>query len=257
MSNIVALDTRELSVTPIFGLRNIENIPKSEAAGYPVMEMREVVQVRFAGSDKYSPVFPINEFWKREGNRTITYAERWAEQYRHYKEGNPQEALGTPLEMLRLYGITPEQISICRAHRIYSIEALHHLEGQAVKSLGMAANTLKDYARRWMAENRTSSETQAELDALRAKIAALESELGLSTTFTEEDPINSDPTDADRTLARVESDEAMKAGVDSNGDLTLEGMTEKELRDMIELETGVKPDGRLGKPALLNMAKSL
>src|SRR3546814_17192949 len=64
------------------------------------METKEVVEVRFAGSKNYSPIFPVDAFWKREGNRVITYGERWPDQYRQFKEGNPQEANGTP----RSYG---------------------------------------------------------------------------------------------------------------------------------------------------------
>src|SRR5690606_39694820 len=158
MTRVVEIDTRDLTVTPFFKVIEVENIPKSETAGHAVKEMVEVVEVRFAGSNNYAPIFPAHQTWRREGNKAITYAERWADQYREFKEGNPQQAKGTPLEMLRPYGATEEQLSICRVHRIYSIEALDHLEGDKLKSLGMMGNSLKELARKYRADHSRSEE---------------------------------------------------------------------------------------------------
>ena len=173
MTQLAVIDMTDVTITPVFKIIEIENIPKSETAGRAVMEQKEVVEVRFAGTKNYSPVFPADAFWQREGNRVITYAERWPEQYRAFKEGNPQEANGTPLEMLRDEGITPELISLCRALKIYSIEALYHLEGQAVKSLGMNANRLKEAAKAYLADRMGAKEAMSEVEKLRAEIAAL------------------------------------------------------------------------------------
>lgn len=173
MTQLAVIDMTDVTITPVFKIIEIENIPKSETAGRAVMEQKEVVEVRFAGTKNYSPVFPADAFWQREGNRVITYAERWPEQYRAFKEGNPQEANGTPLEMLRDEGITPELISLCRALKIYSIEALYHLEGQAVKSLGMNANRLKEAAKSYLADRMGAKEALSEVEKLRAEIAAL------------------------------------------------------------------------------------
>src|SRR3546814_17654071 len=134
------------------------------------METKEVVEVRFAVSKNYSPIFPVDAFWKREGNRVITYGERWPDQYRQFKEGNPQEANGTPLEMLRPHGVTPEQLSLCRALRIYSIEALHNLEGPSVQSLGMNANKLKAAAPEFLAARMKGQDTIGEIEALKAEL---------------------------------------------------------------------------------------
>src|SRR5687768_926032 len=99
MTDIAVIDITPLSITPFFKVIEIEDIHASERAGSLVMKTVEVVEVRIAGDKNYSPTFRSDEQWKREGNRTITYAERWSEQYRAFKEGDPQEAMGTPLEM--------------------------------------------------------------------------------------------------------------------------------------------------------------
>lgn len=231
MPELALIDQRDITVTPVFRWMDIENIPKSEDAGYLVKETREVVQVRFAGSNNYSPIFPVDAFYKREGNNIITYAERWAEQYRQFKEGNPQEANGTPLEMLRSYGITPEQLSLCRTMKVYSVEALDALEGPNLKNLGMASNNLKQMARKYIEDRSGGASANARIAELERMIAELQ---GKSTAVPEQEP----------TLEEMEN-------------APLEAMTDDELRLYIEDRTGAKPDGRLKRESLFNLAKGL
>jgi hypothetical protein len=231
MPELALIDPQDITVTPIFRWMDIENIPKSEEAGHLVKETREVVQVRFAGSNNYSPIFPVDAFYKREGNNVITYAERWSEQYRQFKEGNPQEANGTPLEMLRPYGITPEQLSLCRTMKVYSIEALNALEGPNLKNLGMASNKLKEIAKKYIEDRSGGAAAMSEIERLKAKIAELEAR---STKVPEHEP----------------TQEEMEVA-------PLEAMTDDELRHLIEDRTGTKPDGRLARASLLNLAKGL
>lgn len=238
MAEVAVIDPRDITVTPVFRWMDIENIPKSEDAGYMVKEQREVVQVRFAGSNNYSPIFPVNAFYKREGNAIITYAERWAPQYRQFKEGNPQEANGTPLEMLRPYGVTPEELSLCRAMKIYSIEALEALEGTNLKNVGMAGNRLKQMAGKYLAEKNSGAGAMAEIEALKAQIALL---TAASTRVPAEEPT---PEDMDQAAADVE-------------EVLFGAMTDDELRDYIQEKSGSRPDGRYKTESLVNMAKSL
>lgn len=234
MTQLAVIDMNDITITPVFKIIEIENVPKSEKAGRAVMETKEVVEVRFAGSKNYSPVFPATGFWKREGNRVITYAERWPEQYRAFKEGSPQEAMGTPLEMLRDHGITPELISLCRALKIYSIEALHHLEGQALKALGMNANRLKDAARAFMADRMNAREAMSEVEKLRAEIAALRA----GVVPVEETP--------------AEEVEAMVAAADA----AFEG-SDDELKDEIAKIAGRRPPGNPSRETLERTLKEL
>lgn len=231
MAEVAIIDMNDIHVTPVFRMMEIENIPKSEEAGHLVKEMHEVVQIRFAGSNNYSPIFPAKAFYKREGNNVITYAERFADQYRQFKEGNPQEAKGTPLEMLTPYGITPEMLSLCRTMKVYSIEALDGLEGPNLKNLGMEANKLKDMARRWMAGQSSNKNLMDEVAQLKAQLAALQG------------------NQASTVVPVVTQDEVANVELDSK--------TDDEIRAFLLEKTGVKPDGRLGRTALLNMAKGL
>lgn len=241
MSRLVEIDLNDITVTPVFKMLEIENIPKSETAGHAVMEVHEVVEVRFAGSKNYSPIFPAQAMWRREGNQEISYAERWQDQYRAFKEGNPQEAMGTPLEMLRPFGVTPEQLSLCRALRIYSIEALHALQGPAVKTLGMNANKLKDAAGQFMADRAKGSDTLSEMEALRARIAELEAR---STAVPETDFTPEQIADV------VEH-------ADSQVEVDLAGETDDQIKDRIAGLTGARPRGNPNRATLDQMLREL
>jgi len=223
MAKLAVVDVRELEVTPFFMLKTIENIPKSESAGYAVYDTMEVVQVQIAGDRNNSPIFPAHEQSHREGSRVVTYAERWADQYRDFKEGETQQAGGTPLEVLQSFGVTPEQTSLCRALKIYSVEALDSLEGQKVKSLGMHQNKLKESARRYMADRTSGTEALSQIAELKAQIAAL-----TAPAKTE-----------------VEIDDAM-AEAD-------EAMSEDDLRTELERMTGTKPHHKCSRETLLAM----
>ena len=210
MVDVAVVDVAGTSATPIFKWLTLENVHKSEQAGHKVMEQHEMVEVRIAGDKNYIPHLPAHSMWKMENGKVITYAERWAEQYRAFKEGNPQEAAGTPLEMLSPYGVTPEQLSLCRALRIYSIETLYNLEGPGVKAMGMNGNALKEAARRYMADNTGAKAALNEVEALKARIAELE---GRSTII----PVAVDePEVVDAVIAKADasmSDEAIKAEI--------------------------------------------
>lgn len=235
MVQLAVIDDRDITITPVFKVIEVENIPKSETVGYAVMETKEVVEVRFAGSKLYSPIFPTDAMWQRVGNQTISYAERWPDQYRAFKEGNPQEANGTPLEMLRTYDVTPEQLSLCRALRIYSIEALDRLEGPSIKSLGMHANRLREAAKAFLADRDGGKTAMAEVDVLRAEIAALRAQMV---------PV------VDSSPAAIE--QALQAADDA-----FAGRSDDELKADIAELTGSRPRGNPSRATLVSSLQEL
>ncbi len=186
MALSVPIDTREITITPVFKHITVEDVPASERAGQAVMKTMEVVEVRFAGSSTYSPVFPVDAMWRREGHKVITYMERWPDQYMAFVNGSEQQAAGTPLEMLKGYGITPAQLSLCRVLKIYSIEALHALEGPSVKNLNMHANILKKMAADYLADRSKGGASAEELAQLRAEIETLKAAVPAKEAAPEE-----------------------------------------------------------------------
>lgn len=220
------------TITPYFQHINLLDQVQSEIQQKPVYHIHEAVQLRFAGDRYYSPVVPVDSMYRKEGLNVITYAERWATQYRQFLNNEAQVAEGTPLDNLTGYGITPAQLSLCRALKIYSIEALYHLEGANLKSLGPHANDLKPMAKRYMADRASGSAMEKELAALRAEVATLKAAV------------------PEKEATQEEIDEALSV-------VNFEKMTEEELRVYIMDRAGSRPDGRLGKPALVNMAKGM
>lgn len=234
MALSVPIDTREITLTPVFRHQTVEDVPASEREGSPVMKTIEVVEVRFAGSKLYSPVFPVHAFWKRDGHKTITYAERWADQYRAFLEGADQVAAGTPLEMLKSHGISPAQLSLCRALKIYSIESLYHLEGQNLKNLGMAANDLKRMAKAFMDDRSSGAASKSEIDALRAEIERLRSSIPAA-----------EPTSQEISQAIEKSDSEFEAWDD------------ELLKEYIKEKTGKRPLGNPSHATLVSMASDV
>ena len=253
MSLSVPIDTTDLAVTPLFKYFTRENVNASEREGHAVMETFVGVEVRIGGSKLYSPVFPADAQWMRDGHRIITYAERWPEQYKAFMEGNQQMAAGTPLENLSGQGITPSQLSLCRALKIYSIEGLASLEGQNLRSLGMHANVLKKMATDYL-NNRVSGASLAEIAAMQTRIADLETMIAsleaMASTQSKPKAMIAIP---EKEATPKEIDEALR-----KADLDFEAMADDDLKEWIAQKSGAgKPRGNPSHETLVSMAKEL
>lgn len=235
MAISVPIDTREITITPVFKHVTVEDVPSSERAGRLVMKTIEAVEVRFAGSKLYSPVFPTMAMWKRDGHKIVTYAERWPEQYQDFLSGNQQKAEGTPLEMLRPYGISDSQLSLCRALRIYSIESLNHLEGQNLKNLQMNANPLKDMARKYMADRSKGETSAAQIADLQAQLEALKAQMVPLKDSTKE-----------------EIEQAIQKADDEYS-----ALSNDQLKEAIAEKTGTRPRGNPGRDTLVASLREL
>lgn len=224
------------SITPYFRHMSVLNVAQSEMQGKPVYDLREVVELRFAGDRNYAPVFPSDAQSHRIGTRVITFAERFSDQYVAFVAGDDQKASGTALELLADYGITPAQLSICRALRIYSIEALNSIEGHQVKSLGMHANVLKAMARKYMeTSTRRSIESNSEsIETMKAEIERLKAMIPAQETAPEEIDVLVAAADAE-----------------------FEAMTDDQLKAFIKDKTGSAPRGQPSHSWLVNAAKEL
>lgn len=166
--------TENVLVTPFFKIVPVQNMKRSKEAGRPIFDDKEYVEVRIAGDRNYAPCFPATSMWKRVDGIEVTYAERWSEQYRKFKEGAVQVASGTPLSELPF--LTESKRAELRALKIYTAEALAGLEGRNLKALGMEANTLKSQAKAYLDKATGSAAVvrQAEeISALRQQIEEL------------------------------------------------------------------------------------
>ena len=237
MTQVALIDPRDITITPVFFYDTVEDVNASERERKPVRKHRALVQVRFAGSRNYMPVFPVDAVYRREGDRAITYAERWADQYNAFLNGEEQKADGTPLEALG-NEITPAELSLCRTMKIYSIEALHALEGDSLKSLGMNGNRLKDAARKFIAGRQSLSDQADEIERLKQEIAALRGDAPALDH-------KAVPTDA-------EMEEALKAA-----ESEFAGMSDDDIKEEIAKLAGSKPRGTPTRETLENSLREL
>lgn len=215
----------DLSVVPVFKYITYEDLLESEQAGHAVHKTIAAVEVRYSGNNgrSYAPVFPADAIWKREGHRSITYAERWAKEYQDFLQGNSQTANGTPLENLRPYGVTEAMLSMCRALRVYSIESLMSLDGGTGKSLGMFSNSLMDMGRKW-AEDRNGAGND-EVTALRAELDALKASMAAPV------PVAATDEDAEKKALKARYFELTKKNAQGNPNV-------ESLRQMVQIAEG-------------------
>jgi len=227
------LTSEKFQATPYFKHLSVEDIPASEREGKLVMRTIEVCEIRLAGDNKFVSVVPVDAIAFKDGHRSVTYAERFADQYRQFLAGSAQETSGTALEELTVYGVSAAQLSLCRALKIYSVEALYGLEGPNLKALGVHANDLKAMAQRFMADRSSGGAAQQQIEELQRQLAALQERFGAS---------------------RVEDAAVIEAVADEAAiEHDLASMTDLDLKEAIKLKTGATPRGNPSRETLLSM----
>lgn len=229
-------EAKNKTVTPYFSWQSLLNEPQSKIQGKPVHDLLEVVELRFAANSQYKPVFLVTEMCETdaETGRVVTWAERYKPQYQAFLAGSEQEAEGTPLEELLPFGISQAQLSFCRALNIYSIEALAHITGPAVKRMGMHGNELIPMAKRYMEARRDGSVQQTEINELKRQLAELQADkmrgigeqVALSVVLPEKTPPIAD---------------------------AYEGMTDGQIKDEIEKITQARPRGNPSRITLIGL----
>jgi hypothetical protein len=171
--------TTDNLVIPKFFIHTTENKAKSKAAGRPIFDDMEAVEVRFAGNRQTISVFPAHaicgETQDEEGDtRSITYAERWPEQYKRFKAKQQQVASGTPIDELPF--LTQAKRSELKALSIYTAEALAALDGNELKNLGQGGRELKNQAQAYLDNASGSADVArmaAEIEELKQTVREL------------------------------------------------------------------------------------
>lgn len=242
----VVIDNHEITIQPVFRHESIEDINASEREGVLVKKVRTVVEVRFAGTDRYQPVFPVDAFWQYQNGRAITYAERWADQYNQFLTGADQRAAGTPLEMLRPYGISDSQLSLCRALKIYSIESLNAVEGDAAQGLQMARNALKKMAKDYLDAKAMRGAGVEQVADLQKQIEELRLQLAKASDGK-----------SDTVVTEVVPDQDELAAITEAANAEIAAMTADQIKDEIAQLTGSRPRGKPSHDTLVSMLTDL
>lgn len=214
-------------IVPHFTTLPIKNEGKSAEAGRPIFDDVEIVEVRVSGDNLTKRVFPAHEVCQKIQNREgdwqyITYAQRWPEQYRKFKEGRTQTVSGTPLDELPF--LSAAKRSELKALSIYTAEALAALDGPQLKTLGQGGRDLKNQAQAYL-DNASGS---AKVVQMASEIAELKAALALLTS----DKPRTDPVEAS----------------------PFNDMPDEELKQYVKEVTGQAPRGNPSHETLVRMA---
>lgn len=166
-------------IVPVFKNLAIKNEGKTRDAGRPIFDDVEVVEVRIAGNRTNVGVYPAHAFARWITDPTTgdqsqqTYAQRWPEQYKRFKEHRQQIAAGTPVDELPF--LTAGKRAELKALSIYTAEALAGLDGQELKNLGQGGRDLKNQAIAYLENAAGSADVvrmASEIEELKAQLAA-------------------------------------------------------------------------------------
>jgi NACalpha-BTF3-like transcription factor len=221
-----------------FRADKVKNEAKTKLAGRPIFDDIELVEVRTAADRNTIKVFPAHaqHRWttNEEGEQVIeTYAMRWSEQYRRFREGRMQIQDGTPLSELPF--LTEAKRAELKALNIHTAETLAALDGLALKTLGMGGRELKNQAEAYI-ENASGS---AKVTEMATKIAELQAQID---AFRVEQP----------TAQAEQADEPVDGEA---ADDDFDASSDEELKVYIASQTGQRPRGTPSHETLVRMAR--
>lgn len=224
-----------------FFVHTTQNEAKTKAAGRPIYDEYEAVEIRFSANRFTRHVAPAHEVFKQNKNFQtgevieLTYAMAYNEQYKKFKAGVSQDQSGTPLSELPF--LTASKRLELKALNIHTAEALASLGGPPLRQLGMAGGELQAQAKAYLDKAAGS----VDVVGMAAKIAALQAEvekLRVAPTQTGEptEDTATDPNAAVSPFMEMESD---------------------DIKNWIESTSGKRPAGNPSHTTLVKRADEI
>lgn len=142
----------------LFSIEAVQNMKKSEEAGRPIFEDVEYIRILFPGDNTREIYRPAKDEDKQ----------KYADEYRRFKEGLEQTFSGTPLSAWG--ALHSSTIAELKALRVYTVEQLANLSEIGIGKLGMGARDMVAKAQSFLSRN-------TENDLLKARVAELEAEV--------------------------------------------------------------------------------
>lgn len=133
-----------------FFVEATENKRKSREQGRPIFEDAEFVRIKIAGDPKNTLVAPAHSSngRDRETGEEVTYAQRFPEHYRYFKDNLGVRVDGLPIE--EMPWLTASKRAELKALNIHTVEALASLDGALLQRIGIGARELKNQAMAWL-----------------------------------------------------------------------------------------------------------
>lgn len=237
-------------LNPVFKNHSVYNEAKSRVAGRPIYDDMEIVEIRFPGDRNRISAFPAHAesgLVDTEDGRTekLTYAQRFADQYKRFKKDDQQVRSGTPIEALPF--LTPAKRSEFKALNIYTAEQLASLEGEQLKSLGPDGRSLKTQSQAYIetaAGTADVASLQDENERLKAQLAALGEKTDTAPKATVK------PKTAQKAAEKPKDEPASEPS-------KYEDWEDADLKAFIEEKSGSKPRGNPSHATLVGMADEL
>lgn len=255
------------------------NPAASKAAGRPIFDEFEAVEIRFSGDRGMVRVFPAHETEPnatRERGETVTYAMLYNEQYRKFKANETQDVSGTPLSEAPF--LTEGRRRELKAMNVHTVEALAAIDGQPLKQLGMGGRENKLQAQAYLARAAGS----ADVTSLAAEVASLRQQIkdrdelidnyaskpaknkyqrGVERSLAAEAEEDEDEAEEPISNAKEDFPEALASKARDNASVApepkeklLEDCSNTELRAYIKRETGEQVTGNPSRATLLARA---
>lgn len=211
-------------LVPRFFVHSVKNDAKTTLEGRPIYDDMECVELRTPGDKLRVGVYPaiahshwtVDEHSKEQ--RRVTYAERFAQQYKAFKANEVQIQSGTPLDEAPF--LTQGKRLELRALGVLTVEQLAHMEGPNLKNLGQGGRELKNQAQAYL-DNASGS---ANATAMAKQIAALQAQIAELTG--EKKPVDQ-----------------------------FDGMEDEAIKAWIKEKSGAAPRGTPSRETLLRMAR--
>lgn len=215
-------ETARDTATAIFSHRAIENAALSKKMGRPIFDQKEVVTVKFPADKQKTVDAYAHSVWKVINGQKVTYAERWADQYRRFKAEEAQVVVGTPLSEAPFLNVA--QRATLRALGVHTVEQLSEVHGQSLKNLGPDGLSMQQAARAYIDKAAgTADVTGLAAENARLREMLLEMQHGAA-------PVDA----ASQVEERVE-------------------MTDEQLKAAIKEKTGAAPRGNPSRATLERM----
>ena len=210
-----------------------QNKSKSAEAGRPIFDSVEMCEVIVAGDKHFRPHFPAHEPTVTYDSATQTedrrtWAERYPDEYRAFKQQGFSATSGTPVEAWPI--LTRAQVAELKALDIFTVEQIADMADRNRHVLGAGARDLIAKAKAYIDQAADASVPQrlaSENEALKAEIERLKAQA---------------PDDDDE-------------GDEDEGEFA--GLTVAEIKDWIKDRTGEALKGNPKRATLIRQAKAV
>lgn len=155
-----------------FFLHPQQNHKKTKEQGRPIFDQVEMVSIQAPGNRKTEHVANAHSMhYDSNVGKQHTYAERFAEAYRAFKDEVEDHVAGTPITEASF--LDTAQKAEMRAAKIYTIEQLAGMADRNVRNMGMGFRTYVDQAKAYLDTALGTTALASEMDELRRQIAEL------------------------------------------------------------------------------------